>query len=349
MTITDTYRNNVLRKKKELAKLQSDRANETKKTPNNTSKIQSAKKAISRSKQEATIKSKYREIERAEKALVALDKKVAGIDSKITKKEKEIFEEERKLSRESERDQKKNEQIEKKRIQVSELQTKKFNDMLGKHSKLHAETEQILDDLQHVPEKINVLFMASNPINELALRLDEEARAIGEMIKKSEHRDSVFFVTKWAVRPLDVLQAINEENPTIIHFSGHGSEEDELVFQNSHGMSKLVSKEAIVQTMMSSSDTIRLVFFNTCFSYGQAKAIVEHVDAAIGMNTSIGDEAARVFAAQFYSSIGFGLSLLKAFEQAKGALMLEGIREENTPNLYVKEGLNANDIIIVRP
>lgn len=65
---------------------------------------------------------------------------------------------------------------------------------------------------------------------------------------------------------------------------------------------KLVSKEAIVQTMMSSSDTIRLVFFNTCFPYGQAEAIVEHVDAAI------------VFAAQFYSPIGFGLSLLSAFE-----------------------------------
>lgn len=44
---------------------------------------------------------------------------------------------------------------------------------------------------------------------------------------------------------------------------------------------------------------------------------------SIGMNTSIGDDAARVFAAQFYSSIGFGLSIQKAFDQAKAALMLE--------------------------
>lgn len=349
MSLIDTHRNNILRKKKELAKLQSDKARETKKIPHNTNKILTAKKAISRSKQESTIKSKYREIERAEKVIFTIDKNVGGIDSKIAKKEKEISDEERKLSRESERQQKKNEQVEKKRMQQVEQQTKKVNDMLGKHSKLHAETEQRLEDLQQVPEKINVLFMASNPIGVPSLKLDEEAREIGEMIRKSEHRDSVSFVTKWAVRPQDVLQSINEENPTIIHFSGHGSEEDELVFQNPQGQAKLVSKEAIVQTMMSSSDTIRLVFFNTCFSYGQAEAIVEHVDAAIGMNTSIGDDAARVFAAQFYSSIGFGRSLLMAFEQAKGALMLEGIREENTPELYVKEGLNANDILIVRP
>lgn len=50
--------------------------------------------------------------------------------------------------------------------------------------------------------------MASNPIDVQALRLDEEAREIGEMIRKSEHRDSVSFVTKWAVRPEDLFQPI---------------------------------------------------------------------------------------------------------------------------------------------
>jgi len=67
------------------------------------------------------------------------------------------------------------------------------------------------------------------------------------------------------------------------------------------------------------------------------------------MNTYIGDEAARVFAAQFYSSIGIGLSLEKAFSQAKVVLILEGIAEERTSELYEKDGLDANEIIIVRP
>ncbi len=234
-------------------------------------------------------------------------------------------------------------------MKESEKQMRQINTALSNHSKIQSEMQRTLVDLKSIPEKVTVLFMASNPINSKSLRLDEEARSIQEMIRKAEHRDSVKFETRWATRPIDILQAINELNPAIIHFSGHGSETDELVLQDADGNAKLVSKEAIVQTMMTSSDKIRLVFFNTCFSDGQAKAVVKYVESAIGMNTSIGDYAARVFSAQFYSAISFGLSLEKAFNQGKSALMLEGIPEEETPELYVKKGLSADDIIIVRP
>jgi hypothetical protein len=169
------------------------------------------------------------------------------------------------------------------------------------------------------------------------------------MIRKAKHRDSVKLESCWALQTIDLLQALNEFNPTIVHFSGHGSDEDEIVFQTQEGTAKLVSKEAIVQTMMASSDNIRLVFFNTCYSRNQAEAISKFVDATIGMNTSIGDEAARVFSSQFYSSIGFGNSVKKAFQQAKALLMLERIKEENTPELFTKPGLNGNDIILVQP
>ena len=67
------------------------------------------------------------------------------------------------------------------------------------------------------------------------------------------------------------------------------------------------------------------------------------------MKTAIGDEAARAFASQFYSSIGFGLSLKVAFEQAKAALMLDGIAEQDTPELFVADGLDSSAIILVKP
>ena len=100
---------------------------------------------------------------------------------------------------------------------------------------------------------------------------------------------------------------------------------------------------------MTLSDKVRLIFYNACFSAVQAEHIVEHVEAAIGMNTSIGDEAALVFASQFYSSIGFGKNLKVAFNQSKAALMLEGIEEETTPELFVQNGLQAEDIVLVQP
>lgn len=349
LSLIETYRRTIKRKKEELSKLRSSKAAEVGKVPSHKKKILSAKTTIGRTKSTATINSKYREIEREEKKLADIDKKVAELDKKIAKIEGDIISEEKKLGREVEREQKKRDAAEKKRLADNEKRMKEVSGMLDRHNEMHQETNRALEELKNLPEEITVLFMASNPLDAPQLRLDEEARAIQEMIRKSEHRDSVSFETRWATRALDVIQAINEENPTIIHFSGHGSEDDEIVFQDNQGNAKLVSKEAIVQTMMSTSDEIKLVFFNTCFSYGQAQAVVQHVDAAIGMTTTIGDEAARVFAAQFYSAIGFGLSVKKAFEQGKAALMLEGIPEKDTPELYVKDGLDPNELIIVKP
>lgn len=194
-----------------------------------------------------------------------------------------------------------------------------------------------------------VLFLSANPIDTQQLRLDEEAREIEDMIRKSKHRESVKFISKWAVRPLDILQAINEYNPTIIHFSGHGSEDNELALENPDGTTKLTSKEAIVQSMATASDNIKLVFFNNCYSNEQAKSVINHVDFSIGMNDSIGDKAAIIFAAQFYSAIGFGKTIYNSFNQSKSALMLEGIPEENTPELYSKVEGTEESVILVKP
>ena len=101
--------------------------------------------------------------------------------------------------------------------------------------------------------------------------------------------------------------------------------------------------------MATASDTIRLVVFNACFSEIQAQSVVSQIEAAIGMSTSIGDEAACVFAAQLYSSIGFGHSLQSSFNQARAMLMLEGIPEESTPKLYVRNDSDPNNIILVQP
>lgn len=59
------------------------------------------------------------------------------------------------------------------------------------------------------------------------------------MIRKSEYRDTIKFESRWAVRTSDLLQAINEVNPDIIHFSGHGDDDGTLAFENPDGECKL--------------------------------------------------------------------------------------------------------------
>ena len=197
-------------------------------------------------------------------------------------------------------------------------------------------------------EKATILILTANAVTTERLALDEEVRDITDRVTKSAGRDKMEIFSRWAVRPLDILQAINEIQPEIVHFSGHGTADGKLLFAGEDGQAKPVSKETMVSAITAASEKARLFFFNACFSAAEAKAIVADIEAAIGMRTEIGDAAARVFAAQFYSALGFGKSVKAAFAQAKAALLLEGIAEEDTPLLYVKEGLDPGDIVLVK-
>lgn len=349
MSMLDSYRRDVERHGKEVAKLHSDKAAQAKKKAEVQGRISSASQSASRTTSLSSKQSYYRQVERHQKDLVAIEKKIADIEGKIAAAQKRLGDAQSKVAAEETREFKKRQAAADRAAKDSERAMKSVVSTLKTHSHRHAEAEAKIKRLSELPENIKVLFLAANPLNQPALRLDEEVRSINDTIRKSKHRDSVKLESVWAIRPPDVLQALNEHEPQIVHFSGHGSDEDEIVFQDDAGNAKCVSLEAIVQMMMACSGRIRLVFFNTCHSRNQAEAVVRHVEAAIGMNTEIGDDAARVFASQFYSAIGFGLSVQRAFDQAKALLMMEGIGEEDTPELFVKEGVSGLDLVIVRP
>jgi hypothetical protein len=198
-------------------------------------------------------------------------------------------------------------------------------------------------------DKIKVLFLASNPAGTQQLNLDVEARAITEKIRAAEHRDLLEFVTVWAVRPDDLLQVLNEHKPHIVHFSGHGNKIGEIVLLDSNGQPKPVGTRAIKALFTTMKDNVRVVLLNACYSRPQAEAITEVIDCAIGMNSSIGDEAAIVFSASFYRAIGFNRSVQAAFDQANVALMLEGISEETTPELLYRSGVNPSQVFPLLP
>ena len=145
----------------------------------------------------------------------------------------------------------------------------------------------------------------------------------------------------------DLIQFINEVNPTILHFSGHGTSDGKLVFQDNNDQPKLLNMDTLIELINASSDNLRLVVLNNCYSSTISEKVIDNIEASIGMNNSIGDEAAIVFASQLYSSIGFGLSLEKAFQQAILALKLYDIPEDETPKLFVSAGREANEIYLV--
>ena len=347
--MTDQYRRNAQQASTNTAKLQRDRSRLVEKGADFQRKIDSASATASKTKSASTLKSRRGQIERLRKASSDNERAIARIDGKIAAEHMKLNRARKSLSSEEEKQAKKRQREADHLSRRTEQQMTTMNTKLRKHDSLHQEVMSDIEKLKNLPERITVLFLASNPLDQEQLRLDEEARSIQDMIRKSEHRDAVKLESRWAIRPQDVMQAINEHNPRIVHFSGRGSDNDEIVFQDEYGNTKPVTKEAIVQVMLACSGNIQLVFFNTCYSRNQAKAVVEHTQAALGMNTSIGDDAARVFASQFYSAIGFGKSVKEAFEQARAALMLESIPEEDTPELFAADGIDSNSLFIVRP
>jgi hypothetical protein len=349
MSIIDSHRNALANKRKDLSKLMHDKANLQSRITQHNKQIAAASDAINKTKNTSTINTKQREIQRCQASIGAESKKLGTLESQIAKKYKEISDYEHKISKEEAAADKKRSEESQRQLRQQERDRQQMQSTLNHHASLHHEMRYEIDKMKKLPDKVVVLFLASNPIDQQSLRLDEEVRGIADMIRKAKHRDAVKLESTWAVQPMDVLQALNEHRPTIVHFSGHGSDEDEIVFQNPDGTAKFVTKEAIVHTMTVFSSEIRLVFFNTCYSRNQAEAVSMLVEATIGMNTTIGDQAARVFSSQFYSAIGFGHSLKMAFDQAKTLLMLEGIDEQDTPELFVREGLNAEDIYLVKP
>lgn len=219
---------------------------------------------------------------------------------------------------------------------------------------LSSERESTVTTVDHghspksdLPRKLKILFLAANPIATNVLQLDREAREIEEKLRGSKERDRIELVTKWALRADDLQQYLLEHQPHVVHFSGHGSDANELILEDATGKSKPLGQAALLALFRALKDNIRVVVLNACFSEKQAAAITEVVDCAIGMNKAIGDEAAITFAASLYRGFGFGRSVQTAFDLGKASLLAEGISEDATPILLSNSHVDVASLVLI--
>jgi len=192
-----------------------------------------------------------------------------------------------------------------------------------------------------------ILFLTANPKDTVTLRLDQELRDIEHKMLLAKMRDKFILVKKGAVRIGDLQFYLNQERPTIVHFSGHGSEIGEIMLEDNNGRAKSVPSKALARVFKILKDNIKCVVLNACFSLDQARAINQHIDCVIGMSSSISDKAAITFSCAFYLALASGRSIKNAFEQGINEIMLWQIPEENIPQLLTRHGVNPSRIVIV--
>jgi hypothetical protein len=342
------YRDQANRLCAEIAKLEKRKADEAGRLARLRKEIGRIKNSITKSTSPSTRRSKEGQITGKERQAADLEKKIAGYASDLATKHQQLTRAEENANKAAQQARKKQDTADKNRRTTELAHARQLTQEAERQARTHA-WQPPVTALSPLPQKLKVLVFAANPLDQGQLRLDEEVRAITERIRLSKHRDRVELVSAWAVRTTDLFQALNEHEPHVVHFSGHGSDTGEIVFQDELGNSKFVSKEALTELIAATGGHIRLIVFNTCFSRNQAEAVVQHVEAAIGVGTSIDDDAARFFAAAFYGAIGFGHSVELAFKQGLAQLAVEGIPDDQRPELFIRPGLEASALVLVRP
>ncbi len=204
-------------------------------------------------------------------------------------------------------------------------------------SPLHMTTRAI--DIQQskkpsgVPEMIKILFLAASPTNEVQLRLSEEARQVEETLREANFRDSFTIEKQLAVRVTDLQKHLMRYQPTIVHFSGHGSSSRDIILEDINGKSHPVSARALGDLFSVLKDNIRCVVLNACFSETQAEAIAQHIDIVIGMSDEIDDRSAISFASSFYQALAYGRNVEEAYKLGCIQIDMENLNDQDIPKL----------------
>ncbi|MFN8440105.1 MAG: CHAT domain-containing protein [Caldilineaceae bacterium] len=186
--------------------------------------------------------------------------------------------------------------------------------------------------------RISILFLAADPTDASRLRLGKEFREIDEQLTLAKKRDNFKLeLPQLSLRSRDIARTLLNTQPQIVHFSGHGTSQGALCFENETGQAHLVQSDALAALFEQFADHVNCVVLNACFSRTQAEAIAKHIEYVIGMNKAIGDDAAIAFTIGFYQALGAGRSIGDAYKFGCIQIRLQSIPEHLTPVLIKKE------------
>jgi hypothetical protein len=212
--------------------------------------------------------------------------------------------------------------------------------------------------------KHTILFLAANPADTAALALDEECRAIERELQRSTFHDELELRSRWAVDLHQLMRHLNELEPEILHFSGHGTRGGVrsagpagsrdidppltahvggIVLQTRSG-SEHVSGHALARMIETASPSTSLVVLNACYSASIADSLASAVGCVVGMDGAIEDRAARSFAVTFYLALGHRRSIGNAAAQA--IAVLEATHSTTLPVCRVRDGLDADQLFL---
>ena len=226
--------------------------------------------------------------------------------------------------------------------------------------------------------KIKVVLFAANPPGTELLDLPREFREIETEIRVGEYRDALELIFVPGARLVDLLRKLNDARPQIVHFSGHGSLDAEILLEDeadlASGLDAARTRSAndrditlakaspairgpdpldrsVLADVLKSCDegNIRVVVLNACHTRHTASALASTIDCVVSMKGTISDRAAIKFAASFYGALAFGRSVRKAFDQGVSRLRAHGVEDADAPELIARNGVDPARLVLAGP
>lgn len=129
---------------------------------------------------------------------------------------------------------------------------------------------------------------------------------------------------QYGIATTDAAQTALTLGCRVLHYSGHGHP-DFLAFENQRGEAQPVSPE-MLKAMMGENSETKLVFVSACHSERAARAFVDagapHV-VGVRTETTVLDNAARIFARAFYLAALAGKTIRRSFDAGKTAVLTD--------------------------
>ena len=194
--------------------------------------------------------------------------------------------------------------------------------------------------------QLRIAFLSSNPDDEAKLRTDIELKAVNRSISQAGNRDKVSLRAYPAASFTDLLDALNEFRPHVVHFSGHGGggglyfdTEYDFSYDGTH-----LDFSTIAKVINAIDDPPVLLVFNACDTERGASQLLGRVKAIVAMADSIGDESALLFAPRLYAALVAGQSASSAIAQAKAVLDAAGVADADLPKLLLASGVDGSKL-----
>ena len=196
-------------------------------------------------------------------------------------------------------------------------------------------------------EPVRLLFLGANPLPSARLRGDAEAMLIKQICDASEFKARpIDLDLRLAVQPDDLLAALFEALPEIVHFSAH-SDRRGITLDDGNGGIQHVRWRDLGDLFRLAAETVkfRVLVLNGCYTERACSWVRDCFEVVIGSKREIADDACLAFAQGFYTAVTDGNSIAKAVRCGK--LKMQFLKQPlHTRGNYLAAAFSTNRIVV---